>query len=90
MGFSNPELTRWSLGVGRIVLIPPFPLEGMESIWRFSASGQELLTSGFLAERWKLATCTPSRSSIPFYFTLVPARRIQMAATASQVKVGTF
>lgn len=50
MGFSNLELTRWSPGVGRIVLTPPFPLEGIESIWHFLASGQELLTSGFSAE----------------------------------------
>lgn len=35
MGFSNPELTRRSWGVGRIVLTPPFLLEGMESVWHF-------------------------------------------------------
>lgn len=90
MGFSNLELTRWSLGVGRIVLTLRFPLEGIESIWHFFASGQELLTSGFLADIWQLVMCTLSRGSILFCFLFVPARRIQIAATASQLKVGTF
>lgn len=35
MGFSNPELPRWNLGVGRIVLTPPFSSEGMENAWHF-------------------------------------------------------
>lgn len=90
MGFSNLELTCWSPGVGRIVLTPPLPLEGIKSIWRFFALGQELLTSGFLVEKWQLVVCSPSHGNIPFCFIFVPARRIQTAATASQLKVGTF
>lgn len=63
MGFSNLEPTHQSLGVGRIVLALPFPLEMMENIWSFSASGQELLAGSSC-----LVICIPRHGAIPNCF----------------------
>lgn len=60
MEFSNLELTHQSLCVGRIVLTLLSPLEMMENIWSFSASGQELLIG-----LWCLVICTLRPGTIP-------------------------
>lgn len=61
MGFSNLELPRWSPGVGRIVLTPPFPLEGMENAWHFL---HWVRTSGSLAQTCD-GRCVPKRGCSP-------------------------